>query len=251
MNKINFRHLSFFALSILGLSLLALRPAVEDSPVGQTGGLHFISFKQLVNYIEDFRNNSLSNEVYKLSTDGFVEASDLQAIIDGGAQGVVFHYCIGTETGAKPYLCFQACNDSSQVNILNGDQLYRSYSEQKSTNTSSADITAELIGDTITPSVNNSMINGNVARTQNQNFATLFGADVVTLAHGYFNASEVNTLISEKSSEHLHYYWGFDESETVNNLRLCFVGFNAGSNNNYILDSNTQSYYSFIERSWP
>lgn len=251
MKQLSFKKIGLLSLLITFLSLLSLRPSLEQSSENYTGGLHFITFKQLVGYISEFRNNENSHSLNKLTQGGYVDARVIDSLITAGAQGIVFHYCVDSTGTGVPFLAFQSCADSSNNAIGNNDVLHLSFDEHTSTNSTSSAITAELLADTLAISGQDVTATGSVIRDYKGTFNITFGSGNVSQANGYINGQEMLSMINENGSRYLHYFWGYDETESVNKLRLCFVGFNANGKINYILDTNTQSYYSFLERSWP
>lgn len=251
MNNSLIKKFALLSLVIVFFTLFAWRPSLEDKAPNFSGGLHFITFKQLTSYISEFRNSSDSYELNKLTQGGYVDARVIDSLITAGAQGIKFHYCVNPNGSGIPFLAFQSSADSSYNAIGDNDILHLSFDEHTTSNTTSAAITAELLSDTLLISGTDQTISGTNARSFKTSFNLTLGAGIVSEASGYINGQELLNLIKENESAHLHYYWGFDETESTNKLRLCFVGYNADGKNNYILDTNTQSYYSFIDRSWP
>lgn len=251
MKQLSFKKIGLLSLVIVFLSLLSLRPSLEQNAESYTGGLHFITFKQLTAYISEFRNSSNSHDLNKLTQGGYVDATVIDSLIAAGAQGIIFHYCVDSTGSGVPFLAFQSCADSSNNTIGTNDVLHLSFDEHTSSNSTSSAITAELLSQDMMISGTDATMSGANVRNHKSEFNTAFGSGNVSVANGYINGEELLQLINENGSRHLHYYWGYDETESINKLRLCFVGFNANAKINYILDTNTQSYHSFIDRSWP
>lgn len=211
--------------------------------------IHDITFKQLVSYISEFNQSTASASVSALTDFGYVNAVSLAQQLQG-KQGVVFHYCLGEGANAVPYLAYRAIADSGSTAIDGGGMYFQSYGEGTLPFNTTSSIMADLLSSTSTLLPEVKTVSGSVVAADAARFnglCSLFKID----NRAYFNAAEIAKLIAENNAIHLKYYFGFDDSEIINHLRLCFIGVDPVSQKNAIKHPITQEFFTFIDRSWP
>lgn len=222
-------------------------PASSDPPIPKL--VHNITFKQFVTYVSEFNQSTSSAQVSALTDFGYVNAALLKQQLQG-QQGVVFHYCLGDGENAVPYLAYRVIADTSGTVIDGGGMYYQSYGEGTFPFNTTSSIVAELLSctNTLLPEV--TTVPGSVVAADAARFNGLCSQFRID-NRAYFNAEEFIKLIAQNNAVHLKYYFGFDDSEIINHLRLCFVGVDPISKKNAVRHPMTHEFYTFIDRSWP
>jgi hypothetical protein len=162
----------------------------------------------------------------------------------------VFHYCLGEGANAVPYLAYRAIADSNATVVDGGGTYYQSYGEGTLPFNTTSTIVAELLSSTniLLPEIRT--LSGSVVVADAARFNGL-SSQFKFDNRAYFNAHEIIKLISENNAVHLKYYFGFDDSEIINHLRLCFIGVDPVSQKNAVKHPITHKFYTFLDRSWP
>jgi hypothetical protein len=211
--------------------------------------VHDISFKQFVAYVSEFNQSTASAPVSALFDFGYINAVALSQQLQG-QQGVVFHYCLSEGENPIPYLAYRVVADSSSTVIDAGGSYYQSYGEGKFPFNNTSSIIADLLScvNNLTPELKT--VSGATVAADAARFLSLCSQFRID-NRAYFNAVEISELINENQSVHLKYYLGFDDSEIINHLRLCFVGVDPITKKNAIKHPITHEFFTFIDRSWP